>query len=269
MTKASIPRVTFDSNVWRIVASPSQFPREPAIEQFRHINKLISQGKIRAFLSETLFNLESIPKAQRAAFLKSAVSRFRSNLSLSGDNRVLITVEAQHNPYPPQPSFVADHVRDAISLGFKLLHCYRIATPLNPIVNQDWYCEKSEASGEPLNERFGECVRFVEEMGCGRQWLVDIATKSSNGTEPWQSGLCRLDETEGDLVSKAVAEWADGDSIAAHWAYGNDFFCTRDTGKSAGHASVLAPSNLKKLRAKFEVLVGAPEQLLSWVRDRP
>ncbi len=33
-------------------------------------------------------------------------------------------------------------------------------------------------------------------------------------------------------VARAVAEWADADSIAAHYAYRNDFFCTLDSAKA-------------------------------------
>jgi hypothetical protein len=36
-----------------------------------------------------------------------------------------------------------------------------------------------------------------------------------------------------------VSEWADGDAVAAHIAYGNDIFCTQDQGKSAGGPSIL------------------------------
>ena len=33
-------------------------------------------------------------------------------------------------------------------------------------------------------------------------------------------------------IQRAFKEWADGDSIAAHIAYGIDVFCTKDEGKS-------------------------------------
>ena len=44
---------------------------------------------------------------------------------------------------------------------------------------------------------------------------------------------------EQDKIKKAVAEASDGDVVAAHFAFGNDLFCSEDFGKSASPASVL------------------------------
>jgi hypothetical protein len=49
---------------------------------------------------------------------------------------------------------------------------------------------------------------------------------------------CPQDSTEQKKINRAVAEWADGDSVAAHYGYGIDLFCSEDFGKNASPASV-------------------------------
>ena len=50
-----------------------------------------------------------------------------------------------------------------------------------------------------------------------------------------------------------VREWADGDSIAAHYGFGIDLFCTADCGKNARGPSVLDSDNRKWLREEFGI----------------
>ena len=62
------------------------------------------------------------------------------------------------------------------------------------------------------------------------------------------------DETERRKVQRAIKEWADADSIAAHVGYGIDLFCSEDMGKSTGgEPSVLDGSNRAWLTATFGI----------------
>jgi hypothetical protein len=54
-------------------------------------------------------------------------------------------------------------------------------------------------------------------------------------------------------INRALAEWADGDSIAAHYGYSNDLFCTEDFGKGASTASALDDANRKWLSETFAI----------------
>ena len=73
--------------------------------------------------------------------------------------------------------------------------------------------------------------------------------------------LGKIPEHENGIFSKAIAEWADGDSIACHVAVGGDYFCTRDIAKSAGNKSVLSKQNLKWLKDDYNVNVISPESI--------
>src|SRR5256885_1820430 len=68
---------------------------------------------------------------------------------------------------------------------------------------------------------------------------------------PWFTGLGAAKDIHARReVARAVAQWADGDSVAAHYAYGNDIFCTLDGGKAEtrrGEPAVL-DANLKSNR---------------------
>ena len=53
----------------------------------------------------------------------------------------------------------------------------------------------------------------------------------------WFEGLGRAStDAERAEVARAVAEWADADSIAAHIGYGIDLFCTNDYKKGRWNA---------------------------------
>jgi hypothetical protein len=58
---------------------------------------------------------------------------------------------------------------------------------------------------------------------------------------------------ESRQVERAVSEWADGDSIVAHYGYGFDLFCSKDFGKGASGPSVLDCANRKWLSEEFGI----------------
>jgi hypothetical protein len=106
-------------------------------------------------------------------------------------------------------------------------------------------------------ERFAEIGREIETRGVGRARAAGVAArigKRLGHAGPWYEVLDRpKDAQEATEIEKSVAEWADGDSIAAHIAYGNDFFCTEDQGKTAGNASVLDLNNRTWLETCYGV----------------
>jgi len=57
--------VTFDSNVWRKIASPMNFPKDPEQKINEKLNLLVKQGQIKGYLSETIFTLEAIKRIDR------------------------------------------------------------------------------------------------------------------------------------------------------------------------------------------------------------
>ena len=63
----------------------------------------------------------------------------------------------------------------------------------------------------------------------------------------------------------AVAEWADGESLSAHYAYGCDVFCTNDQSRNAGRKSIFYPSNLLRLKERFKIVVLSSDELATTI----
>ena len=252
-------KVTFDSNVWRLVASPASFPNEKEITSFNAINAAVRAGKIQATLAETVFTLEAIQKNGRQAFFAGYKPKIETTESIWGSNEVglSISIGPDTNAHPGNSHYLSKHWADAEPLGFKLLHCPRIAGAVNPDMKQEWFIPSSNGSAN----RFGQCGREIEANGAGLAHLKAIGTSYAAMGQPWHSGIAASPSSEEQSIAKAVAEWADGDAVAAHFAYGNDYLCTRDIAKSAGSRSVFSPANRLWLEQKYGVRFVSPAQL--------
>jgi hypothetical protein len=132
--------------------------------------------------------------------------------------------------HPALAPILTDIAEEALTLGFRVLRATRLgmARPgflLNPQV----FVQESLKERIERERRFAEALHFIQSSGSGK------AAYDKNPTCP-----------------KAPAEWADGDTVAAHIAYGNDIMCTHDFGKSQPN-SVFGPVMRKKLVDRFGV----------------
>ena len=66
-------------------------------------------------------------------------------------------------------------------------------------------------------------------------------------------------------VEKAFAEAADGNLVAAHIAFGNDYLCTEDRGASAEAPSIFDKKHRAWLEAKYGVRILNAQQLAQLV----
>ena len=73
--------------------------------------------------------------------------------------------------------------------------------------------------------------------------------------------MCIRDRATTKAVAKAVAEWADGDSVAICYGHDIDYFCTEDEGKNCGSDSILSPANRKWLQKDYGVNIVSLENL--------
>ena len=110
-----------------------------------------------------------------------------------------------------------------------------------------------------IGECFADVVEVIESRGGGMAQLQSIGHQYATN---WLKAMGIAPASEIKAVAKAVAEWADGDSVAIHLAYGNDFFCTRDTAKGAGQHSVMASKNVEYLAKMFDLKKVSPEELV-------
>jgi hypothetical protein len=136
----------------------------------------------------------------------------------------ILTVEGQ----PPGDDTVA-RVQRALDLGIRILSAPRAGS--TRILSGELY---ASAADEPTRlTRYESIAAAIEARGLGYARRSKVATGNSR--------------------KRAVAEWADGDSVAAHYSYANDLFCTQDRAVRAGRDSIMHPANRGWLRRVYGV----------------
>lgn len=240
------------------VTSPDRAQRATATEG-AIIRKAVQEGRILGFFSETVLTLEGIQKKDRADVLGQ--TRVLTSSESTGKNSINLTIGVRHRRKPLDPEF-SRRVRAAYELGLLPLRApARMA--LSPHLDAAQY---------PLYEPPGgihELVRCMEKVNhlakeitareVGQAPAVAFGvqlTRSAGVTEPelWLQGLGRAStRSERKKVSRVVAEWADGDSVAAHYGFGIDLFCSDDFAKSRTGRSILDGDNRRWLSECFGI----------------
>jgi hypothetical protein len=99
----------------------------------------------------------------------------------------------------------------------------------------------------------------IAKHGVGQAIAVELGVRFSKRDsilepELWLQGLGRArNKSESKKVAEVISEWADGDSVAAHYGFGIGQFCSDDSRKSASGRSVLDCDNRKWLNEEFGI----------------
>lgn len=253
-------KITFDSNIWRKIATPQNFPKDPLTDIYFQINQAIISGKIEAYLSETIFTLEAIKRVERKKFFKIYKPKQTYNIS-EKEGIVNISSSIGPNPelHPGNNEFLNEHLNDALNIGFKIINIPRIGSATNP-----------DLEGKKINlqnsdfEKMAQVSARIKELKAG---LYDI-TKIGEKYYPhsWFIGVGKAPDSENHQIASAVAEWADGDSVALHIALNGDYFCTNDNAKKAGSNSVLSNKNIEILNTEFDFKKITPLELSELIK---
>lgn len=258
-------KVTFDSNTWRKVASPDNFPKDPIIVDYRIIREAINTGVIIPFISETVFTLEAIQKKNRKAFFRDykAVTTTDLTEGENGSIKMRITVGPNKNAHPGNNDFLKEHLADAVQLGFNIIHLPRIAG----ITNREIEAYKYKMNGEILSKYLDtvfEVGKRITELQAGDYEIQQLGLKYNS--ESGFQGIGNAPDSEDGVIAKAIAEWADGDSVASHIAIGGDYFCTNDKAVSAGAKSVFTKENLTILETEYNFKTVNPTDLAEIIK---
>jgi hypothetical protein len=252
-------KITFDSNVWRIISTPAKFPSEPSLAAFQKIRQAICDKRIDPYISETVFTLEAVQKKVRKDFFSSRKEKISTIEKVTEDGSINIGISigpGKGISFKDNP-ILKNHFEDAIKLGFKIARLPRIAGLKNEDIEPYIFKQEGETLSNYLEKVF-EVGRKIEEAAAG---VNHIKTIGERYDATWLKGLKKAPESENSLISKAAAEWADGDSVAICIALGCDYFCTRDLAKGAGSKSVLSADNLKWLKKGYGLRIISPENL--------
>ena len=222
-------KVTFDSNVWRIIASPEDFPNEPSIEAFKDIRKAIEENRITPFICETIFTLEAIQRKERKEFFSEYKPEVNVSEDVEGSRiKLHLSIGPDKTAHPGNNSYLDKYLKDAIAIGFKIIKLPRVGGVVNPDIEEHFYKHQDLGS---YQEKVFSVVREIEAKEAGFFHIQKLGRKYNTD---WMTGIEQAPESEKGHIAQVIAEWADGDSVACHIAVGGDYFCTRDREKKQG-----------------------------------
>jgi hypothetical protein len=182
--------------------------------------------------------MEGVNKKDRTEFLSKQTVRPRVIKTDDPDFSPIVMAPNQSARPPLSPKF-EDRLKAAVQLGIQVI---RIPLYTELELPTSFFAKEPE----DFIEKYGRVEFAIRQRGVGRAPLEKLGHEfamRAGGTHVFAVGtipdLPDYTVEEQDKKKKAVAEASDGDVVAAHFAFGNDLFCSEDFGKSASPASVL------------------------------
>ena len=241
--------VTFDSNVWERVIDEDN-------HHFSEIKDKIRNGKIQAYICEIALSLESIEKQIRPEFFEGYRPRITVNHLPSEDEKLVMQICFAPNVerHPGHHPKLQTKLLEARHLGFRVLRMTNFGTIRTQEIPDEMYMDNANDDIDEFwryAERLSGCNDYITSMGCG-QTAYNQLKEEFNLVG---AGSRLIPAKRRKEFEKAIAEWVDGESLAAHYASGNEFFCTDDNARSAGTKSVFHGANRNRLEAEFGIKI--------------
>jgi hypothetical protein len=253
-------QVTFDTNTLADVVSPATSQRPTGAVDGVAVRTAIQAGTVQGFFCETLITLEGIKNADRSAVFGSTTvnTNYQHGVAPDGNGVTHINMRPEQPARQPLDQRQADRCLAAFGLGMKLLGAPRVGmVRVDDPDGSRYVAEHDEVQLGQRLDRHNEAVTAIEARGLGCAQAMRIAYEiraDIGGYDPFVTYLGRPRTlAEQRQINRAIAEWADGDSVAAHYGYGIDLFCSEDFGKGASNPSVLDPANRAWLTTTFGI----------------
>ena len=252
-------QVTFDTNALNDVVSPENSQRGASgTANGIKVRAAIETGRIRGFFCETLVTLEGIQKKDRSEVLGS--TRLNTQMNSTAPNTMTLNIGVVQDRKPLDPQ-LTNKIQAAKALGVRALRAPARIGWIRIKDEDDTFFAPDGPTEELLSrmDRVNEMATTIAARGLGQAvaqtlGLQFLARDDISQPTLWFQGLRRAKSNgERQKVAKVVAEWADGDSLAAHYGYGVDLFCSEDFGKNASTASILDDDNRAWLTDTFGV----------------
>ncbi len=268
-------RVTFDTNVLDLACRPERFPKDPRQPQMKKVHSALANGKLKGFYSETMLTIEGIMRRDRADVFAATQTVMHPETSQITDYADLPNViqekvgsgdletiamefrveQPRRKPLHPE---VLERVKAAKTLGVKVLKGVpRIGAYHLTDHAGEYYLGRGE--GDDLKawiDKAHEVARAIEARGIGFAQVKALG-RNMSASDPASAWFQSLDQAtdvhQERSVERAFSEWADGDSVAVHVAYGIDVFCSADVGNSNATNSVLDPIHRSWLTETYGV----------------
>lgn len=250
-------KIMFDSNVWQKVVCPDDYKSDVDYIYYENINKAIKDNKIKPYLSETIFTIEAIRKVERQDFWGNYKAKFNTQIEDCGNgqmqlNMIVAPPEGINLDFKNRP-ILYKYFNLAKALNFRIVSLPRIALFSNKEVNDILYRDDIN-----YEESYDIEVK-IEQHEAGFYHIQKLGKQYDEND--WMHGLKSMPVTDRKKVAKAIAEWADGDSVVMSIITKCDYFCSNDRAKGAGNKSILSPQNLEWLKQDYGFKVITPRLL--------
>ncbi len=216
--------MTFDSNAWEAVFGSDAVPGAP-------IRAALQDGRISGFICDAGFRIEAITKRGRPSYFKQPYMGFSGEVTTPlerGVFKVAMSMGPDDQMHPGLPSVQAAKLAHALSAGVKLMHSQNwMGLPRPPeILDTRHFVHESDVELREREERQIKVMEMIRTRGVGHA----IFEAADGWTDRPRSAA------EEKQLSRACAEWADGELVEAHVAYRNDILCTNDRAKTSGRS---------------------------------
>lgn len=257
-------KVTFDTSVLDHVVKPEQQAGEA-------VRVALSEGRIKGFISEAVVALDVFGRDEKVEMVGHG--RMFSQSQAIGPHEIDTSIGSKWTRPALHPKG-DERLQAAFAIGLKMLiGPRRLGDILPPAAEYHKHYEHYPSHSDLLvrSAATNDVDGALCSRGLGRAKVValglDFSEKAGANGEWWPQGLGKArTKAERKRAHKAIAEWADGDAIAAHVGYGNDLFCTHDLASSSGKQSVLHPDNRAWLRKQYGVQFVTLSDLVARVR---
>lgn len=216
--------------------------------------------EIKGFICETVGTLEGIRNLSRKGYFSSIKPKVNVQVVnvTHGQALLKIDIATTNDQHPGLHRVLEERLQLAIGLGMRLMRAPRMAIPVPaPMLDLSVFADETDVpTSAARDNRWGDLVEAIEQRGVGSALLRSLLKKAGGRADAI---------VEKDFVP-AVAEWADGDSVAAHVAYNNDLLCTEDQGKSARSRSIFDASNRQWLAITYGVEFATVRELARRLR---
>ncbi len=217
-------KISFDSNAWETIFAPDDTGGAP-------IRAALADGRIEGFICDAGFRIEAVTKRNRPAYFSQPHMAVRVDAPIprgGGRFDVAMSIGPNNGKHPGLPKVQAAKLGRALATGAKLMSGQNwMGLPIAPEISDraNFVHEDADAMRE-REERQLAISAEIEARGLGKA-IFDAA-------DGW-TDRPRTPAEEKQLIA-ACAEWADGELVAAHFAYRNDILCTNDHARNAGRS---------------------------------
>ncbi len=245
-------RISFDSNAWEVIFAEGQ-------NQFSSVVRGIKEGQLEGFICAAGFRIEAIRKRDRKQYFAQPYMGSLPIVRTTSEGRSLgFSFGPDNRFHPGLPEIQAEKLKRAINCGVKLI---RGANWLGlPVPNE--IADPSLYLAETLSERYDREQKYYDvEYEIQKRGVGHAAFLSAGG---WDALALR--EAKQQRFERACSEWSDGELVAAHIAYGNDYLCTEDYAGS-GVKSIFNRENRKWLEQRYGLNFITKRELVSLLRQ--